>query len=31
MTEHNELDDYEREQIRDRLKQERMIKSAFRQ
>lgn len=28
MTEHNELDDYEREQIRDRLKQERMIKSA---
>ena len=29
MTEHNELDDHEREQIRDRLKQERMIKSAF--
>ncbi|WP_315344742.1 hypothetical protein [Rothia dentocariosa] len=29
MTEHDELDDLEREQIRDRLKQERMIKSAF--
>lgn len=29
MTEHNELDDHEREQIRDRLKQERMIESAF--
>ena len=29
MTEHNELDDHEREQIRDRLKQERIIKSAF--
>lgn len=29
MTEHNELDDHEREQIRDRLKQEQMIESAF--
>ena len=29
MTEHNELDDHEREQIRDRLEQERMIESAF--
>lgn len=29
MTEHNELDDHERKQIRDRLKQERMIESAF--
>ena len=29
MTEHNKLDDHERKQIRDRLKQERMIESAF--
>ena len=29
MTKHSELDDDEREQIRDRLKQERMIESAF--
>lgn len=29
MTKHSELDDDEHEQIRDRLKQERMIKSAF--
>ena len=29
MTEHNKLDDHEREQIRDRLEQERMIGSAF--
>ena len=29
MTEHNKLDDHEREQIRDRLEQERIIESAF--
>ena len=29
MTEHNKLDDHEREQIRDRLEQERMIESVF--